>query len=113
MISAPIARLMAGASLIAVILFGQTVYGAATSGTRLDPSLAGAIGPSAVVVVLDFTPERFHNERLAAYGVFAGRDGAVGRIRLRNVSPDNLAALGRLAWVSRVEPVRPPAPRLP
>ncbi len=111
--SAPIIRLLTGAFLIIVILFGQALYGAATSGTRLDPALRGATGPSSVVVVLDFTPERFHNERLAAYGVFAGRDGAVGRIRLRNVSPDDLAALSRLAWVSRVEAVRPPVPRAP
>ncbi len=109
MISAPVTRLVAGMVLIGIILFGQTLYGAATSSSRIDAALRHPSGPSAVVVVLDFTPERFHNERLASYGVFAGRDGAVGRIRLRNVSPDNLAALSRLAWVSRIEPIRPPS----
>ena len=105
MISAPVTRLLAGVVLIGGILFGQDLYGAATAGERLDPSLDGATGPSAVVVVLDFTPERFHDERLASYGTFAGRDGAVNRIRLRNVSPANLARLASLAWVARVEPV--------
>lgn len=107
MIRAPIARLIAGVALIGIILFGQTIYGAATASTRIDPSLRDPAGPSTVIVVLDFVPERFHNERLAGYGVFAGRDGAVGRIRLRNVTPENLAALSRLAWVAKIEPMRP------
>ena len=106
MIRAPIARLIAGVALIGIILFGQTIYGAATASTRIDPSLRDPAGPSTVIVVLDFVPERFHNERLAGYGVFAGRDGAVGRIRLRNVTPENLAALSRLAWVAKIEPMR-------
>lgn len=102
---APVVRLVAGTALIGSILFGQTIYGMATSAARLDPTLRDVTAPAAVVVVLDFTPERFHNERLAAYGVFAGRDGAINRIRLRSVTPDNLTALSRLPWVSRIEPV--------
>lgn len=106
----PVKRLVAGVGLIAAILFGQDIFGAATAATRLDPALAGATGPSAVIVVLDFTPERFHNERLGSYGTFAGRDGGLNRIRLRNVSPENLRRLSHLAWVSRVEatPARAP-----
>lgn len=106
----PVLRLATGAALIAAILFGQDIYGAATASTRLDPALAGATGTSAVVVVLDFTPERFHNERLGSYGTFAGRDGGLNRIRLRNVSPENLSRLSHLAWVSRIEaiPARKP-----
>ena len=66
-----------------------------------------------MVAVLNFTPERFHTERLAQYGVFAGRDGAVNRIRLRMVTPDNLRKLARLAWISRIEAAgaAAPAPR--
>lgn len=112
MIGAPVARIVAGVALIGIILFGQTLYGAATASGRIDATLRHPAGLSAVVVVLDFTPERFHNERLASYGLFSGRDGAVGRIRLRNVTPDNLAALSRLAWVSRIEPIGQP-PRTP
>src|SRR5665811_1368565 len=83
-------RFVAGLLLLAVILFGQQVYGMATANQRLDPSLRGATGPSNVVVVLDFMPERFHNERVSQYGTFAGRDGALNRLRLRFVNPDNL-----------------------
>ena len=59
--------------------------------------------PVNVIVVLDFTPENFHNERLRRYGVFAGRDRSVNRIRLRMVTPDNVRGLARIVWVSRVE----------
>lgn len=99
------ARLLCGVMLIALILFGQAGYGAITASGRLDPALRDAAGPSNVIVVLDFTPERFHSERLSSYGVFAGRAGAVNRIRLRNVSPDALAALSRIPWVARIEPL--------
>jgi hypothetical protein len=95
-----------GAILIGVVVFGQTLAGMATSSNRLDPSLRDATAPRNVVVVLDFTPERFHSERLAQYGVFAGRDGAVNRVRLRMVSPDNLRRLANLIWIARIEPMK-------
>ena len=99
-------RFISGLFLISVILFGQQVYGVATASQRLDPSLRGATGPSNVIVVLDFMPERFHNERIAEYGTFAGRDGALNRLRLRFVSPDNLRALSQVSWISRIEPFK-------
>ncbi len=95
-----------GILLVGLILFGQDLVGLATESNRLDHALRDAKGPSNVVVVMNFTPERFHNERLALYGAFAGRDGAVNRIRLRRVSPENLRRLGRLVWIARVEPGR-------
>jgi hypothetical protein len=102
-------KVAAGILLIALVLFGQDIVGAATVSARLDPALSNPTGPSNVIAILNFTPERFHNERLAQYGVFSGRDGAVNRIRLRMVTPQNLRKLASLAWVSRIEPM--PAPR--
>jgi hypothetical protein len=99
-------RFFAGTVVLAVILFGQSIYGMATASGRLDPSLRNATGPSDVVVVLDFMPDRFHNERVAQYGTFAGRDGALNRLRLRFVNPDNLRALSNVAWISRIEPFK-------
>lgn len=96
-------KIAAGVVLIALVLFGQDLYGRATAFTRLDPALRGAAGPRNVIVVLGFMPDRFHNERVAEYGVFAGRDGALNRIRLRNVSPDSLARLAAVPWVARIE----------
>ena len=95
--------MLIGALLIAVILWGQDLAGLITAGSRLDPALAGVTEPVNVIVVLDFTPENFHNERLRRYGVFAGRDRSVNRIRLRMVTPDNVRGLARIVWVSRVE----------
>lgn len=99
-------KFAAGLILIAIVLFGQTLVGMAGATGRLDPSLHDTTGPRNVVVVMDFTPERFHSERLAQFGVFAGRDGAVNRVRLRMVSPDNLRRLANLIWVARVEPMK-------
>ena len=99
-------RIALGVALIGAVLFGQQLYGMATAFSRLDPSLRGATTPSNIVVILDFMPERFHNERVAEYGVFAGRDGALNRIRLRMVSPQNLRRLAEIAWVARIEPMR-------
>ncbi len=99
-------KLLLGIVLIVFVIYGQELFGIATAGTRLDPSLRGATRPSNIVVVLDFMPERFHNERIAEYGVFAGRDGALNRIRLRMVSPQNLARLASIPWVARIEPIR-------
>jgi hypothetical protein len=98
-------KITAGVALIALVLFGQDLYGRATAFSRLDPALRGAAGPRNVIVVLGFMPDRFHNERVAEYGVFAGRDGALNRIRLRNVSPDSLFRLATVPWVARIEAV--------
>ena len=104
---APEARKIAfGVVLILLVLFGQQAYGWVTSSSRLAPELLSARGPSNVVVVLDFMPDRFHNERVSEYGVFAGRDGALNRIRLRNVTPANLARLASVSWVSRIEAMK-------
>jgi hypothetical protein len=95
-----------GIVLIALVLVGPRLVGMATAGHRLDPALKRATGPSNVIVILDFMPERFHTERVTSYGVFAGRDGALNRIRLRAVSPENLAALAAIPWVARIEPLK-------
>lgn len=99
-------RFIVGVVLLVGILYGQSLYGMATASGRLDPALRGATKPSNVVVVLNFMPDRFHNERVAEYGTFAGRDGALNRLRLRYVSPDNLRALANVTWVARIEPMK-------
>ena len=99
-------KIMFGLVLIALILFGQQLYGMATADTRLDPSLQGATDAQNVIVILDFQPDRFHNERVQQYGVFAGRDGALNRMRLRNVTPDKLGQLAAIPWIARIEPMQ-------
>ena len=99
-------KIAIGVVLILLTLYGQQLYGMATAGARLDPALHGAAGPSNVIVVLDFQPERFHSERIQQYGAFAGRDGGLNRIRLRNVRPARLRELAAVPWVARIEPMK-------
>ena len=99
-------KILVGIMLIVMIVFGQKLYGMVTASSRLDPALRDTEGPRNVIVVLDFMPDRFHNERIAAYGTFAGRDGALNRYRLRSVSPENLRQLAAIPWVNRIEPMR-------
>jgi hypothetical protein len=100
------AKIAIGVTLIALILFGQQLYGMATSGSRLTAALRDASGPRNVIVVLDFMPDRFHSERVQQYGAFAGRDGALNRIRLRNVTPEKLRELAAIPWIARIEPMK-------
>jgi hypothetical protein len=51
-------------------------------------------------------PDRFHNERVQQYGAFAGRDGALNRMRLRNVTPEKLNQLATIPWIARIEPMK-------
>jgi hypothetical protein len=99
-------KFMTGIALIAAVLWGQQLYGWATASRRLDPALRHATAASNVVVVLDFMPDRFHSERIREYGLFAGRDGTLNRMRLRNVSPENLHRLANIPWVDRIEPMK-------
>lgn len=96
--------LLAGIVLLLAVLYGQPIYGLLTATERVDRRLLEATAPVDIVVVLPFQPERFHNERLAQYGVFSGRDRAINRIRLRHVTPENLRRLAHLPWIERVEP---------
>lgn len=102
---AEVTRLLLGIVIVLGILYGQQAYGMLTQNSRIEPSLLQD-GMVNVVVVLNFEPERFHNERLATYGMFSGRDGSVRRVRLRQVSQENLRALASLPWVGRLEPLR-------
>ena len=101
-----IRKIMLGIALIAITLWGQPLYGRATASGRLDPALRGAAGSRNVVVILDFMPDRFHNERVQQYGVFAGRDGALilctGTATARGRGPQSSARSGTRDLLSRL-----------
>ena len=99
-------KFISGIVVIALVLWGQQLYGMMTASSRLDPSLRNTTGASNVIVVLDFMPDRFHSERIREYGAFAGRDGTLNRMRLRNVSADNLRRLANIPWVARIKPMK-------
>jgi hypothetical protein len=99
-------KILIGVLLIALTLYGQQIYGWTTANARLDPALRGATDPRNIIVVLDFMPDRFHSERVQQYGAFAGRDGGLNRMRLRNVRPEKLNELAAIPWIARIEPMR-------
>lgn len=98
-------KLVLGIAIVAGTLWGQQAYGFLTRESRIDPKVPRE-GLVNVVAVVGFEPERFHNERLATYGMFSGRDGSLKRIRLRQVSQDQLAGLASLPWIETVEPLK-------
>jgi hypothetical protein len=104
--TADVRKIAAGVAWIALVLFGQQLYGTATARWRLDPSLRGATTARNIIVILDFMPDRFHSERVQQYGAFAGRDGALNRIRLRNVTPTKLNELAAIPWIAHIVPMK-------
>lgn len=98
-------RLVAGVVLIAAIVAGPGLYGQATAGSRLDPSLQHAHGSVNVRVLLGFQPQSFNQSQLTAYGVFAGRNG--NTVLLLHVPATRLHDLASIYWVDKIELLAP------
>jgi hypothetical protein len=92
-----------GVALIAGIVAGPGLYGEATAGSRLDPSLQHAQGSVNVRVLLGFQPQGFNQTKLTSYGVFAGRNG--NSVILLHVPAERLHDLASIYWVSKIEPL--------
>jgi hypothetical protein len=99
-----LARLLAGAAVIAAMVWGPALYGFVTTGGRVAGGLQSAGGPVNVRVGMSFRPQTFQRQELTKYGVFGGIRGR--DVVLFNVSQDNLRRLGRLYWVDSVRPFR-------
>ena len=91
-------QLAIGVLLIAVMIWGPSVYGMLTTSGRLDESLSGIQRPVDVRVDLDFKPQAFHTRTLQQHGVFGGKPSDKS-VRLFQVTPDSLTALSRLYWI--------------
>ena len=71
--------------------------------------IAGVAGESEkvnILVTLPFPPERFHFQRLQAYGRVSGSDEA-NALEVRGVKRVDLTTVARSYWVRRVEPLKP------
>lgn len=106
--SRPWIRPAIGVTIMAVILLAAPVYGALTSGGKIDPAIDRNAETVNVVVDLNSEMLTFHREELAEYGVYGGRDrnnpADRSRARLSNVTQDNLDKVASLFWVERIEP---------
>ena len=58
-----------------------------------------------IVVTLPFPPERFHVQQFQAFGRVSGTQD--NTIEVRGVKRNELTALARPYWVTRVEPLPP------
>ena len=71
--------------------------------------VAGIAGESEkvnILVTLPFPPERFHFQRLQAFGRVSGSDEA-NALEVRGVKRVDLTTVARSYWVRRVEPLKP------
>ena len=71
--------------------------------------VAGLAGESErvnILVTLPFPPERFHFQRLQAYGRVSGSD-ETNALEVRGVKRVDLVSVARSYWVRRVEPLKP------
>ena len=71
--------------------------------------IAGLAGESEkvnILVTLPFPPERFHFQRLQAFGRVSGSDMA-NSLEVRGVKRVDLTSVARSYWVRRVDPLQP------
>lgn len=57
------------------------------------------------LITLPFVPERFHILIFQRFGRVSGTDG--NSVELRNIDKNQLNAIARYYWVSRIEPLQP------
>jgi hypothetical protein len=89
---------------IAVIYFAWQVWLTIAAPNKIA-GLAGESQKVNVLVTLAFPPERFHFQRLQAYGRVSGTDQ--NALEVRGVKRVDLTSVARPYWVKRVEPLQP------
>jgi hypothetical protein len=89
---------------IAVIYFAWQVWLTIAAPNKIA-GLAGESQKMNVLVTLAFPPERFHFQRLQAYGRVSGTDQ--NALEVRGVKRVDLTSVARPYWVKRVEPLQP------
>ncbi len=97
-----------GIFLLTAILVAAPIYGRITAGGKISPDISRDREVVNVIVDLPVDASTFHRVELSNLGVFGGGDRTVvddrSRVRLLNVTQDDLVALSRLYWVSSIEP---------
>lgn len=106
--SRPWFRPLIGVVLIALILLAAPAWGWVTSGDRISAEINRDAEVVSVIVDLTVDASTFHRTELSKLGVFSGRDRNNptdrSRVRLQNVTQENLEKLSRFYWVERIEP---------
>ncbi len=101
-------RPVIGVTVLALILLAAPVFGRVTSGGKVSDDVSRSAPTVNVIVDLTTEAGTFHREVLSDLGVFGGRDrnnmADRTRVRLQNVSQEDLDALTRLYWVEGIDP---------
>lgn len=101
-------RPLIGVMLLVALLAAAPVYGRLTSTGKISPDISRDATVVEVIVDLPVDLLNFHREELSELGVFSGRDrnnlGDRSRVRLQNVTQDNLEKMANLYWVESIEP---------
>jgi hypothetical protein len=96
----PKGRLLLGVLLC--YLLWQSWLGLAAPG-KIDPALATESPRVNILVTLPFPPERFHVLVFQRYGRVSGTQH--NSVEVRGVKQEDLRALARPYWVTRIEPL--------
>jgi hypothetical protein len=91
-------------AVLAVLIFGASVYGRLTAAERMVPGLKTALASERYVniaVVLDFAPEDFHMKYFQALGTLAGVKATT--VLIRRVSAAEVRELAGNYWIRRID----------
>jgi hypothetical protein len=98
-------RLAVPAAVAVVVLGAAPAYGQLTAPQRISPALQQELGNGSLVyavsVELPFQPEYYHVHRLQQVGTVAGVQGR--RIRVLQLSADQVREIASFYWVERVD----------
>lgn len=89
---------------VAILYLGFQIYLFFAAPGKIAAELQTGTGRVNVLVTLPFAPERFHVLAFQRYGRVSGTRET--SIELRGVAQENLRAVARPYWVSKVEPLR-------
>lgn len=106
--SKPWFRPLLGVLLIVIILMAGPLYGRTQSAGKISPEISRDAAVVTIIVDLPVDVQTFHRVVLQEHGVFSGRDRNNptdrSRVRLQNVTQENLDKLANFYWVVAIEP---------
>ena len=97
-----------GVFLLIVILSAGPLYGRFTAGGKISPEISREAEVVTIIIDLPVNMATFHREELSELGVFSGVDRTNpadrSRLRMQNVTQENLEKIARFYWVVSIEP---------
>ncbi len=92
------------AFVLAVLIFGSSVYGRLTADRRMTPEVKAALKSErylSIAVVLGFSPEDFHMKYFQALGTMGGVKGTT--ILMLRIEAGQVRELAGEYWIRRIQ----------